>query len=319
MKEIAERVTEAFDSILNGPEEEVFPKVVYHYTSPEGFKGIIENKVLFATDMLYLNDVSESIYSMNLLENMLKTKQNPIKDAKLIQELEKRIEIFKKDRFRNNTTYAISFTLDEDSLHMWSYYTKGYSVQGYNIGFHSAELLRGFSKNETQLPGEIKLSKNQTNSCEIIQGKIEYDTNRQKKIIRSILDTFDRAIANYKITTTDYGVIARYIILKVFYNGLFFKDEHFKEEQEFRIVFIPMFKKNFKSITYNINYLFEKYRIKDGIMIPYKECKFDKACIKEVYCAPGSEEGRTDAGIFRMLRKDILKPIIKFSEIPLRY
>src|SRR5674476_315094 len=33
----------------------------YHYTSPEGLKGILQNLILFFTDCQYLNDTSERL------------------------------------------------------------------------------------------------------------------------------------------------------------------------------------------------------------------------------------------------------------------
>lgn len=42
---------------------------IYHYTSPTGFKGIIENRKLRFSDRYYLNDSSEGRVVMELCKN----------------------------------------------------------------------------------------------------------------------------------------------------------------------------------------------------------------------------------------------------------
>src|ERR1700727_58993 len=46
-------------------------KVLYHYTSAEGLKGIIENNELWATSAYYLNDSAEMFYGYNVLREVL--------------------------------------------------------------------------------------------------------------------------------------------------------------------------------------------------------------------------------------------------------
>src|ERR1019366_4723226 len=46
-------------------------KVLFHYTSAEGLKGIIENNQLWATSAYYLNDSAEMFYGYNVLREVL--------------------------------------------------------------------------------------------------------------------------------------------------------------------------------------------------------------------------------------------------------
>ena len=47
------------------------PSHIYHYTSPVGAMGVIENNTLRFTDRNYLNDYSEGMYTLDLcLENL---------------------------------------------------------------------------------------------------------------------------------------------------------------------------------------------------------------------------------------------------------
>jgi hypothetical protein len=42
--------------------------MVYHYTTAEGLKGIIESRCLWATNVNFLNDVSEYNHGMQILK-----------------------------------------------------------------------------------------------------------------------------------------------------------------------------------------------------------------------------------------------------------
>src|ERR1022692_1876297 len=45
--------------------------ILYHYTSAEGLKGIIEKNELWATSAYYLNDSAEMFYGYNVLREVL--------------------------------------------------------------------------------------------------------------------------------------------------------------------------------------------------------------------------------------------------------
>jgi len=39
------------------------PEAIYHYTSPEALTGIVRDKQLWATNIRYLNDSQEFVYT----------------------------------------------------------------------------------------------------------------------------------------------------------------------------------------------------------------------------------------------------------------
>lgn len=43
-------------------------KILYHYTSVEGIFGILNNNKIWATNMFFLNDISEFKYTFDLFE-----------------------------------------------------------------------------------------------------------------------------------------------------------------------------------------------------------------------------------------------------------
>ena len=107
---------------------------IYHYTSPESLQGIFETNSLFATDLYFLNDASEGMYVIKLIQdNIEKLCQNNKKLIKAVRHELRLLELGKWTELIHN--YTISFSMNGDSLEMWNYYTKGSSIQGYNIGF----------------------------------------------------------------------------------------------------------------------------------------------------------------------------------------
>lgn len=122
--------------------------IIYHYTSPEGLKGITKDECLWATDINYLNDNSELRYIYQLAEKI--TNENKeiwsknFCESLLNQCLQKakRYDVSNRLLFAYKTdVYVISFSLDDDNLNMWKYYSKTADTVGYNIGFDKEKLV----------------------------------------------------------------------------------------------------------------------------------------------------------------------------------
>jgi hypothetical protein len=45
--------------------------LLWHYTTPEGLTGIIESNSLWATDVFYLNDLTEFMYGINIARRII--------------------------------------------------------------------------------------------------------------------------------------------------------------------------------------------------------------------------------------------------------
>ena len=211
-------------------------KPIFHYTSPEGILGILNSKSLFATDLNYLNDKSEGIYGLSLLQRELNSLLNGKKllEPYILREIKEAREDIKNSYLFH--TYTISFSMDSDLLGMWNYYTKGNSIRGYNIGFNVGKLLNNIHINvdnendkKVDLVGEEYLHP--------VHGKVIYSYDRQIDILKSIIDEltefYDEFIeSDYKMETLAY-----FIVRKVLFVSVFFKDECFRQEQEYRIAF----------------------------------------------------------------------------------
>jgi hypothetical protein len=52
--------------------------VLYHYTTADGLKGIVENDELWATSAYYLNDSTEIMYGYQLIDEALEAWQKKV-------------------------------------------------------------------------------------------------------------------------------------------------------------------------------------------------------------------------------------------------
>lgn len=115
--------------------KESLPKILYHYTTSEGFLGILSTKKIWATHIYYLNDSEELNRTLALLDQSVKKGlKKVVKDLFVPQKIIKNeIDI-----------YVISFTKEEgDLLSQW----RGYCPSnGFSIGFDYSGLRNLFRK-----------------------------------------------------------------------------------------------------------------------------------------------------------------------------
>jgi len=52
------------------------PETLYHYTTPAGFKGILESGVLRATHVAYTNDAVEHLHASQILKLRVQARRN---------------------------------------------------------------------------------------------------------------------------------------------------------------------------------------------------------------------------------------------------
>lgn len=139
-------------------------ELLYHYTDPQGFSGIIENKNLWATNAAFLNDTQEMTYGADLIAGELsKTAsrvRHPSRAATTTDEDYQKVEAWSQvlkylqASYNPNRVpygpYVVCFSRNGDDLGQW----RGYATSGYSIGFDRKVLV-----DNTETPGgaiEIK-------------------------------------------------------------------------------------------------------------------------------------------------------------------
>lgn len=268
----------SMEYVQDVPDEDI----IYHYTSPEGLKGITGDENLWATDINYLNDNSELRYIYQLAENI--TNENNERwsenfcESLLNQCLQKakRYDVSNRLLFAYKTdVYVISFSLDEDNLNMWKYYSKTADTVGYNIGFEKDKLV------------------NATGLIHMTYGKVIYDKEKQVEILTKTLNEYESL---YKDKDSFGRSQVFQMAMTTLENlGVFFKHPAFVDENEFRIIIRDNIRLRKKG---NCNV---KYRINKGVFIPYTTLSFLPEAVRSIGISPCNNQSIAEYSVERML------------------
>jgi len=112
------------------------PEVVYHYTTQDGFLGILRSKVLWASNAMYLNDSSELNYGVQVFDKVRAAWVAGSTDARKV-----RLDEIWRDvlsRQLEAGVYVVAFSVKRDDLAQWRAYG-GHT--GYCLGFSTTDLL----------------------------------------------------------------------------------------------------------------------------------------------------------------------------------
>lgn len=206
------------------------PKYLYHYTSQTGLLGIIKTGKLWMTDILYLNDSSEFLHTIELIKSEITERRLslPPRKGMLTSELTKEDIINNKindvfDRieeslnsnlkyFNGLTGYVFSFSKKRDDINQW----RGYCPKegGFCIGFDTKKL-------------ESKIK----NKSGYKIDKCTYGSNENDNKVKRLFDKI------YEIFSSDENIES---ILMIYLIGMilmssFIKRESFSTEFEYRI------------------------------------------------------------------------------------
>jgi hypothetical protein len=112
-------------------------KPLFHYTSRDAFIKIFENKTLWASNILYLNDSEEFQYIFKLLRSLLPDYYDIYKDKdsdelKFLKTVE-RTHCLEKPFIYGTSTFVFSLTEERDLLSQWRGYAN--SSAGLSFGF----------------------------------------------------------------------------------------------------------------------------------------------------------------------------------------
>ena len=280
---------------------------LYHYTKPEKLLNILESGTIRFSNALYLNDKEEVTYSYKLIVNLIDEMSNL--NAELFSSI--KTYFYKKyknivdgnDSFLNKYEYyTISFSTDNDNLTLWNNYSKGQKYTGYNIGFCKKDLIADMERQ----------------GFNSVYGNIIYNNEVQKTILKLIFEKWNKQYEknlagknfNRKLEKKQDTIFELVDILSII--SLFFKNPHFKDEKEYRIIFIN----NFCPNSYKQTKIFEK----NGLFIPYIEYKFLKKTVSSINIGPTLDENIFYTSTCRLLANfGYENKTINRSKIPLRY
>lgn len=309
--------SKCYELMLN---KDFLPKLshsnIYHYTSESGFNSILfnsndsENITLWASRYDCLNDKSEGVIILEIYKGTCKELLSDGKIDKtfydIIVDLKPSDEVLfsfkpqqaKKSAMKKCERYIISFSMEEDSLPMWNYYSKGNYYEGFNIGFYSNEII--------DMLQDVFADK----FVNVWLGPVVYDKGKQKKVISDIiLNLYNSDYANNE------KFLIGFISQRLFDLNLVFKNEKYKHENEVRIVI---------DVAENENDINVKYRTYKGYTIPYIEIKISKEKVISVTLGPlplRNTEIKKQKQIVkeRLKRNGYNNALVNSSEIPVRF
>lgn len=312
---------------------------IFHYTSVSGLQGILGNKKLFFTDIRFLNDTKEILTGLESFITSFNISTQKDRFYKLINDM-------------NESYFVCCFSLDGDSLPMWNYYTKEPNNQGYNIEFDDKMLIENILRHNPCLDG-----------CDLAFGIVDYcedNLSRYSKILKNdfqiTADNFCKKIGLFlsercfsdissKIHRDTIEEIKKEIadnekkkqvkcIPIYLYNGkdccfekeiiyhhiYFIKQNCFSQEKEFRFL-ISVPKENLEGMKKQGIY---KFRVSNGILVPYLELSFPSEVVKSVMISPTVKSDLVELSMQEFLQYSGYEipdfaHFIKHSKVPIRF
>ena len=309
---------------------------IYHYTSIGGLQGILGGKLRF-THIGYMNDRDEVVAGSDALREL----SLKYCDDALVHVIEQEAE-----RNKALSAYVCCFSLERDSLAMWNYYTKDPNNQGYNLVFDYRELIISILQKNKEL-----------NGCQISFGKVDYCNKEEnyfglahKQYVRNIasalqgLATLSKLLSDpaqkpetlpkeivcptvkeeYPSVIKYYGDEPRFHKTISADTIFFMKRPCFAIESEFRIVIqVPdaVLSKFVSSSEGKAKY---KYRVSNGLLIPYLELDIDLASLTGLTASPTLQSDLAEKSIksyceYCGIEVSKLPDGIEKSKIPVRF
>ncbi len=297
---------------------------IYHYTSPSGLKGILdEQPSLYFTRYDCLNDFTEGKIVPRIYKSVLANYQSEHTDARdfcqMIQNVEPSNTTYiplsgnipgshKNDETNSCyvnriecTPYICCFSMEPDSLPMWTYYSKERMYEGYNIEifkdriFDYKYLFRHFP--------------------------VIYNSQVQEKRIH---DLTDQEYINFSKYDNNIELIRLRLSNYLLELSLQFKNCAFEHEKEYRyILFMPDDLPK-QSLDYAIkmeDWLKVKYRVGNGIFIPYVEVPINAESIVKITVGPFYLKEMAEETMKQYLqnREEYRSVNVEPSGIPLRF
>jgi hypothetical protein len=119
------------DELLNRP----IPEKMWHYTSIQGFHGIVTSEQMFATDLRFLNDREEFVHARNIANQMV-TESSEFDEEGFPNRkfLANAVTLaFESGPLTGMQLFVASFSASEDQLGQWRGYSHGSS--GVSLAF----------------------------------------------------------------------------------------------------------------------------------------------------------------------------------------
>lgn len=259
---------------------------LYHYTTLSGLLGIVRSRVLWASDVRYMNDAAELHYALGLLTEGIR--QRIIHHSPHTTRLEKFDYWLKNKLNHGHMLFSASFRANGNLLSQW----RGYSTigKGVSIGFHPAHIACWAEEQHFQI------------------GQCIYEREQQQELIDQVLDLIENGILPDEqiFTMIEIDLLRLAVLLK---------HPSFREENEWRVVLPLSHQEPNRRI---------KFREGNTLLKPYTEFVLESQAqpmaLEHVYLGPTPDSELSMHSLQLFLEQHQLYPRhgINDSQIPYR-
>ena len=309
-------------------------ELIYHYTTAEGLIGILSDQQIYATESRFLNDRSEIIAGIELINNVANKKSLYKKteygheinfhhhDFELDLEQDDEVRIALEQEFKSlvenvssilkkKQIFISSFSTEEDSLIHWMTYAK--SKIGYCIAFDKNELLSGNPSRE--YCDFQSVSYNKVEREEMISNEIEYyllqylDNNiHHLKILDETFDITGRIPNNLQKLYNHHSLSCDEILkYQLSYMAASIKNPEYDFEKEVRLISIKQDPNIEKQSVIHFS--------DNDVIKPIRKIGINKSSIKKIFIGPSIRddnkyhEGKIISGVQSLIENNQYKNI----------
>jgi hypothetical protein len=231
------------------------PDHLYHYTSMSALEGILGSKCFWATDIRYMNDVTEQHYAWDITLDVLASRSDLIsREVTHILKEEGGIPGLEQEAFR----YTVSFCGQRDLARQWREYTP--------------------TENGVALALPFSVLRQRAMAAEFALIRVLYNVDCQALAIRSFMD---HALDCWNVfrpdSRVDQNQFLGYVGVQLIQLMLRFKNPEYWQEHEWRVLLIAN-KDEHPTVL--------RHRCQNGRKIPYIMWPFLPENFDEVMIGP---------------------------------
>jgi len=285
------------DELLNIP----IPQKLWHYTSLQGFLGIVTTKRMWATDLRFLNDEEEFIHTRTIADEVVRDADEFDADGFPNREwLRKAVSLaFDSGPLANMQVFVICFSASEDQLGQWRGYSDGSSGVSLAFDLHHIRppadsgsgvlfapcVYNAARKKELLLSALYPVKEELTHYYKrAFEAACDQDPRNRTGNREEVVNRFLEANPTQKRTVEDFKTAVtktRWNCLRI---AALLKNDSFEEENEWRLVLPVLLDEPVAPRNP------PQFRIGKTTLIPYVAHPFSPNKIVDAILGPGSDD-----------------------------
>jgi len=290
---------------------------LYHYTSADGVRGIVENREFMATKSDFLNDKLEFQYAIEVMEQLTeKYIVNTELRERFFSRLQKEIHELgiinlgcdENASHENSLSfYVVAFSKSQNNALLWAEFT---DFKGYCLEFDYMKLVEGF-QHRVFLHGTVIYNEEEQMNG-MLESFLSCLRNLQEEGFGDLADFFEEEA---EISDASLEKLAKEMAVVVSVYAMFFKKSFFEGEEEYRFIFPPLINE--------LGTARPNFRLLDQIFLPYIMVEFDREQkelpLESVMVGAKNNSDIAVRGMKYFLGSQGLEIPVLLSDIPLRY